>query len=124
GLGAAGVAAGFRGGQAARAAGIPAMIAVDDFRFVADWLFLGTTALTVLVSFDYLEREELWVPEYFALLLFASLGMMLMAGAQDLMVLFLGRELMSLALYVLAGSSRRTASGPWAWLRYTPFVER
>ena len=118
GLGAAGFAAWFLWWQAARAAGIPAMIAVDDFRFVADWLFLGTTALTVLVSFDYLEREELWVPEYFALLLFASLGMMLMAGAQDLMVLFLGLELMSIALYVLAGSSRRSAAGAEAALKY------
>src|SRR3989454_6773570 len=53
------------------------MIAVDDFRFVADWLFLGTAGLTVLVSFEYLEREALLVPEYFALLLFATLGMML-----------------------------------------------
>src|SRR2546425_10289042 len=46
--------------HAARAAPAPlAMIAVDDFRFVADWLFLGAAALTVLLSFDYLEREEL-----------------------------------------------------------------
>src|SRR5207249_3580402 len=90
GLGAAGLAAWFLWWQAARAVGIAAMIAVDDFRFVADWLFLGTAALTVLVSFEYLEREALLVPEYFALLLFATLGMMLMAGAQDLMVLFLG----------------------------------
>src|SRR5438034_7387894 len=41
-----------------RSIGAPAMIAVDDFRFVADWLLLGTAALTVLVSFDYLERSE------------------------------------------------------------------
>src|SRR5438552_1836743 len=118
GLGAAGVAAWFLWWQGARAAGIPAMIAADDFRFVADWLFLGTAALTVLVSFDYLEREALWAPEYFALLLFATLGMMLMAAAQDLMVLFLGLELMSIALYVLAGSSRRSAAGAEAALKY------
>src|SRR6266550_4427851 len=116
GLGAAGFAAWFLWWRGAGAAGIPAMIAVDDFRFVADWLFLGTTALTVLVSFDYLEREAVWVPEYFVLLLFATLGMMLMAGAQDLMVLFLGLELMSIALYVLAGSSRRSAAGAEAAL--------
>ena len=118
GLGAAGFAAWFLWWRGAGAAGIPAMIAVDDFRFVADWLFLGTTALTVLVSFDYLEREAVWVPEYFVLLLFATLGMMLMAGAQDLMVLFLGLELMSIALYVLAGSSRRSAAGAEAALKY------
>src|SRR5207253_11238547 len=54
----------------------------------------------------------------FALLLFATLGMMLMAAAQDLMVLFLGLELMSIALYVLAGSSRRSAAGAEAALKY------
>src|SRR5439155_13751 len=104
--------------QAARAVGIAAMIAVDDFRFVADWLFLGTAALTVLVSFEYLEREALLVPEYFALLLFATLGMMLMAGAQDLMVLFLGLELMSISVYVLAGINRRSAAAAEAALKY------
>src|SRR5437667_171663 len=118
GLGAAGLAAWFLWWQAARAVGIAAMIAVDDFRFVADWLFLGTAALTVLVSFEYLEREALLVPEYFALLLFATLGMMLMAGAQDLMVLFLGLELMSISVYVLAGINRRSAAAAEAALKY------
>src|SRR5439155_807245 len=118
GLGAAGLAAWFLWWQAARAVGIAAMIAVDDFRFVADWLFLGTAALTVLVSFEYLEREALLVPEYFAMLLFATLGMMLMAGAQDLTVLFLGLELMSISVYVLAGINRRSAAAAEAALKY------
>src|SRR5439155_27205546 len=58
----------------------PPMIAVDDFRFVADWLVLGTAALTVLVSFDYSGRESLLAPVCYVLLLFATVGMMLMAG--------------------------------------------
>jgi len=70
----------------------PAMIAVDDFASSPNWLLLGTAGLTVLVSFDYLEREGLLVPEYFALLLFATLGMMFMIGGDDLMVVFLGLE--------------------------------
>jgi len=64
----------------------------------------------VLVSFDYLERERLLVPEYFALLLFATLGMMLMIGGDDLMVVFLGLELMSVAVYALAGINRHSAA--------------
>jgi hypothetical protein len=64
--------------NSAHPAGIATMIAVDDFRFVTDWLFLGTAAVTVLVSFAYLERENLLAPEYYVLLLFATLGMMLM----------------------------------------------
>jgi NADH-quinone oxidoreductase subunit N len=94
------------------------MIAVDDFRFVADWLFLGAAALTVLLSFDYLEREELLVPEYYVLIVFATLGMMLMGGGEDLMVIFLGLELLSVSVYVLAGINRRSASGAEGALKY------
>src|SRR6266853_1747168 len=88
GLAAAGGAAWWLWWHTARAIGVPAMIAVDDFRFVTDWLLLGTAGLTVLVSFDYLERERLLVPEYFALLLFATLGMMLLVGLALLLVGF------------------------------------
>src|SRR3989449_665717 len=63
GFAAAGAAAWWLWWHTARAIGTPAMIAVDDFRFVVDWLLLGTAGLTVLVSFDYLERERLLVPE-------------------------------------------------------------
>src|SRR3989441_7574852 len=94
------------------------MIAVDDFRFVTDWLLLGAAGLTVLVSFDYLERERLLVPEYFALLLFATLGMMLMIGGDDLTVVFLGLELMSVAVYALAGINRHSAASAEAALKY------
>ena len=118
GLAAAGAAAWWLWWHTARAIGAPAMIAVDDFRFVADWLLLGTAALTVLVSFDYLERERLLVPEYHALLLFATLGMMLMVGGEDLMVVFLGLELMSVAVYALAGINRHSPAAAEAALKY------
>src|SRR2546425_13022120 len=118
GLAAAGAAAWWLWWHTARAIGAPAMIAVDDFRFVADWLLLGTAGLTVLVSFDYLERERLLAPEYFALLLFATLGMMLLGGGEDLMVVFLGLELMSVCVYVLAGINRRSPSAAEAALKY------
>src|SRR6185312_6916234 len=110
GLAAAGVATWWLWWHTARAIGAPAMIAVDDFRFVADWLLLGTAGLTVLVSFDYLERERLLAPEYYALLLFATLGAMVMVGGEDLMVVFLGLELMSVAVYALAGINRHSAA--------------
>jgi len=98
--------------------GIAQMIAVDDFRFVVDWIFLGAAALTVLFSFQYLEREGLLAPEYYPLLLFAVLGMMLMAGGEDLMVIFLGLELMSISVYVLAGFNRRSPRSAEAALKY------
>jgi NADH-quinone oxidoreductase subunit N len=94
------------------------MIAVDDFRFVTDWLFLGAAALTVLLSQRYLEREQLAAPEYYPLILFGTIGMMLMGGASDLMVLFLGLELMSVAVYVLAAFDRRSPRAAEAGLKY------
>src|SRR2546428_1184227 len=94
------------------------MIAVDDFRFVTDWLFLGAAALTVLLSFNYLEREQLLIPEYHALIVFATLGMMLMGGGDDLIVVFLGLELLSVSVYVLAGINRKSAAGAEAAFKY------
>src|SRR2546426_1143941 len=118
GLAAAGAAAWGLWWRTARALGAPAMIAGDDFRFVADGLLLGTAGLTALVSFDYLERERLLVPEYHALLLFATLGMMLMVGGEDLMVVFLGLELMSVAVDALAGINPHSAAAAEAALKY------
>lgn len=104
--------------RSTRVEGIAPMVAVDDFRFVTNGLFLGAAALTVLVSVRYMEREELRAPEYYPLLLFATIGMMLMAGASDLMVLFLGLELMSIAVYVLAAYDRRNPRAAEAGLKY------
>ncbi|HUC41693.1 MAG TPA: NADH-quinone oxidoreductase subunit N [Gemmatimonadales bacterium] len=98
--------------------GLVAMVAADDFRWVADWIFLAAAALTVLISFAYLERERLLAPEYYVLLVFGTLGMMVMAAGADLMVIFLGLELMSVAVYVLAGFDRRRARSAEAALKY------
>ena len=99
-------------------AGIAGMVAADDFRWVSDWVFLGAGALTVLISFAYVEREQLFAPEYYVLLVFGTLGMMVMAAGADLMVIFLGLELMSVAVYVLAGFDRRRARSAEAALKY------
>jgi len=99
-------------------AGVGTMVALDDFRYLTDWLFLGTAGLTVCISAGYLEREGMLAPEYYVLLLFATLGMMLMAGGEDLMVIFLGLELMSVAVYVLAGANRRSSRAAEAALKY------
>ncbi|HEY3278919.1 MAG TPA: NADH-quinone oxidoreductase subunit N [Gemmatimonadales bacterium] len=98
--------------------GLAGMVALDDFRWVTDWLFLGAAGLTVLISFSYLEREQMLAPEYHVLLVFATLGMMLMGGGGDLMVIFLGLELMSVAVYVLAGFDRRSPRSAEAALKY------
>ena len=98
--------------------GLASMMAVDDYRFVTDMVFLGAAGVTVLVSPQYLERERLLVPEFYLLLVFATLGMMLMGGAADLMVLFLGLETMSVAVYVMAAIDRRSPRAAEAGLKY------
>ena len=105
-------------GLGATSAGVPQMIGLDAFRYTADALFLLAAAATVLFSLGYLERESLLAPEYYCLLLLATSGMMYMAGAQDLIVVFLGLEVMSMAVYVLAGYDRRSAFSAEAALKY------
>ena len=99
-------------------AGLARMIALDSFRYAGDAIFLGSAAVTILISLTYLERENLWAPEYYPLLLMATVGMMFLGGAQDLIVLFLGLEVMSVAVYVLAGYNRRNPFSSEAALKY------
>ena len=86
------------------------MVALDGFRFAALAFILLATAATIPVA-GYLEREGLIAPEYYALVLFAAIGMMFLVGAEDLIVLFLGLEVMSVAVYVLAGFNRGNVLG-------------
>ena len=102
----------------ARVAGIPTSLAVDPFRFAVDLIVLLAAALAVVFSVDYLERESILIPEYHVLILFAAVGMMLLAAGEDLFVLFLGLELMSVSVYVLSGIDRRSRVGGEAALKY------
>jgi NADH-quinone oxidoreductase subunit N len=99
-------------------AGAPHMVALDSFRFASLALILVATGVTILLSIGYLEREGLLAPEYYALVVFAAIGMMFLAGAEDLIVLFLGLEVMSVPVYVLAGYDRRNVFSSEASLKY------
>lgn len=98
--------------------GDSSMIAVDGFRLFANWIFLLAAALTVLISFVYIYRLRLQAGEFYALILFATAGMMFMAGARDLIVIFLGLEVMSIAVYALAAFNRRDRKSAEAGLKY------
>ncbi|MGY8777881.1 MAG: hypothetical protein ACKVIN_07135, partial [Longimicrobiales bacterium] len=87
--------------------GRTSMIAIDGFRLFANWIFLVAAALTILVSFAYVYRQRLQAGEFYGLILLATAGMMFMAGARDLIVIFLGLEVMSIAVYALAAFNRR-----------------
>jgi NADH-quinone oxidoreductase subunit N len=102
----------------ARPAGLTAMIALDEYRFAAAAIILLAAAGTVVISLRYLEREQLLAPEYYPLVLLGTAGMLFLAGAEDMMVLFLGLEVMSVAVYVLAGYDRRDIYSSEAALKY------
>ncbi len=102
----------------ARPAGLPRMVAVDAYRFGAEAVILLTAAATILLSLRYLDRQRLLAPEYYVLILLATVGMMLLAAAEDLIVTFLGLEVMSVSIYVLAGYDRFRRSSAEAALKY------
>ena len=87
------------------------MVLLDNYALFFDLIICYAAALIVMLSMDYLGRTGNESGEYYSLLLFSTSGMMLMASAGDLIVVFLALELMSLSLYVLAGlfKSRLTA---------------
>jgi NADH-quinone oxidoreductase subunit N len=115
-LSAAGVAALWVG--RATPDGLAQMVALDPFRYGASMIAILAAAGTVLISLGYLERERLLAPEYYPLVLLATAGMMFLAGAEDLIVLFLGLEVMSVAVYVLAGYNRADPFSSEAALKY------
>jgi NADH-quinone oxidoreductase subunit N len=82
------------------------MIAHDSLRISFSYVFLIVSALTILISTVWVERENVPAGEYHALLMFATFGMMLMASGNDLVVIFLGLETLSIATYVMAGLRR------------------
>jgi NADH-quinone oxidoreductase subunit N len=94
------------------------MVAVDAFRGLTNCLFLLSGALAILISIGYLDRRGINRGEFYALVLFAVLGMMLMGGASDLMMVFIGLEVMSVAIYVLVGFDRLDPRSTEASLKY------
>jgi len=84
-------------------AGFGGMIIADGFFVFVSSLLLLSGLAGIALAYDYLKRTGLEHGEYYPLLLFAVLGMMLMSMAADLMVVFLALELLSIPLYILAG---------------------
>src|SRR5438094_1082640 len=79
------------------------MIVLDELRLSFTLIFVIVSILTVLIASVWIEGEKLPPGEFHSLLLFATCGMMLMASAGDLVIVFLGLEILSIATYVLAG---------------------
>jgi NADH-quinone oxidoreductase subunit N len=91
---------------------------LDNFALFFTQVFLGAAALTVLSSIHYLKLVKIHQGEFYALVLFATFGMILMAAGNDLMVFFLGLETMSVAVYVLTGIQRDSSRSAEAAMKY------
>jgi len=92
--------------------------AYDRFGLFVDALVLIAALVTIWISPQYLNRRGNHYGEYYALILAATAGMMLLAGAMSLMVIFLGVELLSIALYILSGFARGDEHSQEAGLKY------
>jgi NADH-quinone oxidoreductase subunit N len=91
---------------------------LDNFALFFTQIFLGVAALTILSSVHYVRAAKIHEGEFYAMVLFATLGMILMAAANDLMVFFLGLETMSVAVYVLTGIQRGSSRAAEAAMKY------
>ena len=82
------------------------MVRIDPFSFFFKIMILIIVLLTVLASLAYVKREGIDFGEYYVLVFFAAVGMMLMASGANLLIIFLGLEVMSISIYILAGIMR------------------
>ncbi|MCK4858625.1 MAG: NADH-quinone oxidoreductase subunit N [candidate division Zixibacteria bacterium] len=94
------------------------MFLADSFSHFFNGIFLMASILTVFMSMDYLKKKEIDYGEFYPLVLFATFGMMVMASSANLVIIFLGLEIMSMALYVLAGLARRQLRSTEAAIKY------
>src|SRR2546425_1982500 len=94
------------------------LLAIDGFSFFFHVLVGTVAALVILGSADYLEREQLRGGEYYALVLFATAGMGVMASAQELVTGFIGLEMSSISSYILAGYRRDAPKSNESAMKY------
>lgn len=94
------------------------MFISDSYSLFFKIIFLISLTLSVLLSIRYVRIEKVNFGEYYSLMLFSTLGMMIMASAGDLIVLYLGLELMALSTYILAGFIRHEIRSNEAALKY------
>jgi NADH-quinone oxidoreductase subunit N len=94
------------------------MLIIDNFSIFFQWLFLIITGISAVLSMRFNERESIDRGEYYALLLFACSGMSLMATSGDLILTFLGIEILSIATYILAGFKRNDIRSNESSLKY------
>jgi len=94
------------------------MIVVDGFAIFLNIIFLVSALVGIALAYDFLQRMNIEKGEYYIMLLFTVSGMMIMAGAADLIIVFLALEWLSIPLYVMAGFARPQHDSEEAALKY------
>ena len=93
-------------------------LSLDQFAAYFNIIFLLGAFLSVIISRDYLSNTNKYSNEFFALILFSTSGMMILSSAKEFMSLFLGFEIMSLSVYILAAFNRKSARSTEAGIKY------
>jgi NADH-quinone oxidoreductase subunit N len=93
-------------------------IRIDSFSIFFTFLVIAIAAVTILSSFEYMAVQRIRAGEYYALILFGVVGMVLMASAIELVMIFIGLEISSISTYILAGFRRNEAASSESSLKY------
>ncbi|MFQ5451747.1 MAG: NADH-quinone oxidoreductase subunit N [Nitrospinaceae bacterium] len=91
---------------------------VDHLSIFFTVIFTMSSALAILISIDFNEREDIRIGEYYSLILFCTVGMILLASSANLIMIFLGIEIISICLYILTGIRRNEIKSNEAALKY------
>jgi len=94
------------------------MVQVDGFSVFFHVLIIAVAAVVILTSYEYMAVQRIRAGEYYALILFGTVGMALMSSAVELVLIFIALEISSISSYILAGFRRREASSAEASLKY------
>lgn len=98
--------------------GFAGLVTCDSFGVMFKLIFLLASFLSLLIAHRFFVVKGIDKPEFYALLLFSTIGMMVMANTIDLVVMFLGLEIMSIPLYVMAAFNRRSLESNEAGIKY------
>jgi NADH-quinone oxidoreductase subunit N len=94
------------------------MILLDAYAIFFKWLLLITSAIVVAMSILYIQIERINIGEYYGLILFATVGMLLLPGASDILSIYLSLELMSMSFYILTAFMRKSPRSVEAGIKY------
>ncbi len=94
------------------------LISTDNFSLFVHVVVIGAAALAILGSIDYLDREDIQRGEFYALVLFATAGMGILAASNELITAFIGLEISSISSYILCGFRRKARESNEAAMKY------